>query len=199
MPGALRRRCATEICLLQAQAQRPWARPEGEPGSACSTQTNCGPPEAVEGEARKFPGARGNLGHLPWSPLLVGLGEVKAVPPGQPPLFPVWLVSVQGPRREKPRLAFLSEGFRHAVFISTILPFVRWGNPKYITAAGTTCKMLGRAREEVNPGRPGRPGGRARCCPDFSLGSLPVCFRLWFLLPKLLVIFILSGQRQYPQ
>lgn len=158
---------------------KPGAPGQGQKESQalrCLTQANCGPPEAVGGEARKSPGARGNLGHLPWSPLLVGPGEVKAGPPGQPPFFPVWFVSMQGPRREKPRLAFLFEGFRQAGFISAILPFVCWGNPKYITAAGTTCKLWGQAREELNPGRPGRPGrpgGRARCCPDFSLGSSP--------------------------
>lgn len=138
----------------------------------CLTQACFGLPGAVEEEARKSPGARGNSGHFPRSPLLAGLGEVKAVPPGQPPLFPVWFVSLQGARREKPSLAFLSEGFRQAGFISVILPFITWGNPKYVVAAGTVCKMgANKGRSESWQARMARVMGTV--LPGLSLCSLP--------------------------
>ena len=110
-----------------------------------------------------------------WSPLLAGLGEVKAVRPGQPPLFPMWLVSLQGGGREKPpSLAFLSEGFRQQSWFHLCSPsFLTWEIQNLSWQPELCVRCWGRAREEGNLDRPGRPGYWARCFPDFYLCSLP--------------------------
>lgn len=52
------------------------------------------------------------------------------MPPGEPTLFPVWLVGLQVGQAEKPSLAFLSEGFRQAGFISGRTALCHLGKPK---------------------------------------------------------------------
>lgn len=129
---------------------RASARPGEEEGSAaCYTGWAGGPsgcPYRVAGEARKFPGAKGNSGRHPpcgipgkgelacclhRSPFLAGaLGEIKGSHEGKVSLRdPCVAVSLWVGRGRSTGWHLWSEGLMHADFIHATFPFVTLGNP----------------------------------------------------------------------